>query len=204
MQHSTLTVVTGPASEPVTLATAKNHLRLDHAFDDELVALYLAAAREKAEAFLGRALMSQTLKWIVAPADDRRPGGPFGLGRAIELPRAPVQSITSVIVTEEDGTATTLAAGDYTADLALHPARICIDPAAEFTSGNTAGTAALRDIAIQFVAGYATADAVPRPVVLGVLVITAWLYERRGDDGGEIPAAAKALLDPHRIWHLGG
>lgn len=203
MQHSTLSVVTAPASEPVDAATAKNHLRVDHSFDDALIDLYLTTARQKAESFLGRALIAQTLKWTIAPADDRRPGGPFFVPAAIELPRAPVQSISSVVITEEDGTATTLTTDDYTADLALHPARVVIDPAATLSSGNSAGAARLRNIAIQFVAGYANAAAVPKPIILGILVTLAFLYERRGDDGGEMPAAARALMDPYRIWHLG-
>lgn len=205
MLHTALSVVSGPAAEPVSVVTARAHLRIDHTFDDALLAIYIATAREQAEKFLGRALITQTLRWTLAQADDRRPRGPFRLRGTIELPRAPVQSISSVIVTDADGVTTNLVSGDYMIDLTLEPARLDIDDAAVLTGGNVIRGTDLQHIAVTFVAGYGTAaTSLPPSIINAVLLHIAFLYERRGDDGGELPPAVNSLLAPHRLWHFGG
>jgi len=57
-----LTIVTPPAEEPVTLTEAKNHLRVDLSDDDSLISALIVAAREHAEAITRRAFITQTLK----------------------------------------------------------------------------------------------------------------------------------------------
>lgn len=56
---ATLQIETPPAAEPVTLTVAKSHLRVTIDDDDDLIALYLAAAREGVEAFLARSLVTK-------------------------------------------------------------------------------------------------------------------------------------------------
>ena len=53
-----------PGAEPVTLAEAKDHLRLQHASEDELLAGLIRAAREDVERATGMALIDQT--WRLA------------------------------------------------------------------------------------------------------------------------------------------
>lgn len=55
---SQLRVQTPPAAEPVTVATLKNHLRVSVTADDQLLAVYLQAAREAVEAASGRSLVN--------------------------------------------------------------------------------------------------------------------------------------------------
>jgi uncharacterized phiE125 gp8 family phage protein len=80
-----LKLVTPPAIEPVTLAEAKAHLRLDTESDDGYVPALITAARERVELFLRRALITQVFECTVDdfPAHDR----------AIDLPRPPLQSV---------------------------------------------------------------------------------------------------------------
>lgn len=54
------TLIAGPAAEPLTLAQAKNHLRVDASEDDALITALLVAAREQAEFLLGQRLVTQT------------------------------------------------------------------------------------------------------------------------------------------------
>ena len=67
-----LTLVTAPASEPVSLAEAKAHLRIEAADDDSLIGALITAARQSAEAHMRRALMSQTWRLSL----DRFPAAP--------------------------------------------------------------------------------------------------------------------------------
>jgi uncharacterized phiE125 gp8 family phage protein len=80
-----LKLVTPPAVEPVTLAEAKAHLRLDTAVDDAYVSALITASRERVELFLRRALITQVFEFAVDdfPAYDR----------AIDLPRPPLRSV---------------------------------------------------------------------------------------------------------------
>lgn len=55
---SALIRVTQPASEPITLAEAKAHLRIDTNDDDTLVGSLISAARDAAERYCGRSFAS--------------------------------------------------------------------------------------------------------------------------------------------------
>lgn len=110
-----LKLITAPAAEPVSLADAKAHLRVDHAADDDLIAALIAAAREDAEHRLGRALVMQTLEQVcdAFPADGD-----------IELPNPPLASVTSVKYLDSDGVEQTLSTSLYDVDSDSAPGEI--------------------------------------------------------------------------------
>lgn len=56
-----ITPVTQPTTEPVTLATAKVHLRVDGTEEDTYIGLLVSGARQQVENFCGRPFTSQTL-----------------------------------------------------------------------------------------------------------------------------------------------
>ena len=78
----TLKLITAPAAEPVLLADAKLHLRVDHIADDDLITSLITAAREAAEHLTGRALITQTWERVLgafpssAPTRPALPGTP--------------------------------------------------------------------------------------------------------------------------------
>lgn len=53
--------ITPPVTEPVTLAEAKAHLRIDYADEDALITALITVAREQAEALTGLALLTRTV-----------------------------------------------------------------------------------------------------------------------------------------------
>jgi len=59
-----LQLVTPPALEPIGLADAKTHLRVDVEDDDALICALISAARDYVERFCRRALLTQT--WLLA------------------------------------------------------------------------------------------------------------------------------------------
>ena len=56
----TTRLITEPASEPVTLAEAKLHLRVDTVDDDARITELITSARQQAELILKRSLLPQT------------------------------------------------------------------------------------------------------------------------------------------------
>jgi hypothetical protein len=113
---TTLKVLTPPVTEPIGLDLLSRHLRIDQGFDDTLLNIYLASARQMAELYLGRALITQTLQWTVAD-EHRNHERDIGWGspvtrpyprgrRPIELPMSPVQSIVSFTILDHQGNIT--------------------------------------------------------------------------------------------------
>jgi uncharacterized phiE125 gp8 family phage protein len=183
-----LELVTPPALEPVSLDEAKAQLKLDTPDDDALVTRLIAAARARAEWHTGRAFVTQgwTL-WL-----DRWPDG-----APVEMPLPPLRSIASVTAYGTDDTGVALDPARYQVDVA--GGRVALKPGVTLP----APLRRLNAIAIGFTAGYGDApDEVPALIRQAMLDIVAGLYANRGDDGGELPLAALALLAPYRILKL--
>jgi hypothetical protein len=207
----TTTVTAKPASQPVSLVTLRLHCRVSHRYDDELLTAYCDAAVNMVEAYTARALITQTLTMTSTPTP-----APLGIamttgpiifplwfplvgyqGRRIELPRSPVQSVTSITITHPDGTIETADPSQFVVDNATDPAAVLLNG---FSLNPT------DRMAVSYVAGYGNSpDTVPASLRQAVLLITAHLYTHRGDDDlSELPTAAKRLCDPHRVSFFGG
>ena len=95
-------LVTAPTVEPVTLAMAKAHLRIDSADLDANLATEIIAAREYVEGQTRRILAPAT--WDFTFAD---------LCSEIVFPVTPVISVTSVSYVDTNGATQTLASNQY-------------------------------------------------------------------------------------------
>jgi uncharacterized phiE125 gp8 family phage protein len=198
--RTTLQIATQPVIEPVTVQQIQRHLRIDSDDDLDVVTGLGKAARVMAEAYLSRALITTSYLWTMAPSGDAR-RRPRQWHSEIELPRAPVRNVGSVVLTDIDGTATTLDPAAYTVDLALEPARVRL----KYTAGLIPTSHPIQHFQVAFAAGYGDdAASVPAPIATAILVTTAFLYENRGDDGGALPQAAEWLLEPYRLHFFGG
>lgn len=162
-------VVTPPPAEPVTLAEAATHLRLDDLVqgnpDYAAVQSQITSAREQCEQITRRAFVQQTLR-LVGP--DQFVGRSWygwlgGYAGMIELLRPPVISVSAVRFYDSANVLQTVDAGDYylTDDLV---------PRVRFLDGYVAPCAYRRDDAVQveYVAGYppkpAGVDPVANPI----------------------------------------
>ena len=208
--YQTLQVTAPPAVEPVSVAEARRHCRIDSSDDDQSLQGFITVARVLAEEYLGRVLITQSLLWSVADAPmfgAPFPGLPAPLQvlplsfswltlarRPLELPRSPVQSVDQVLRVAVDGTVSASQAGDYDGLLGSDPARLRLLQLGQGGAG----------LIIGFSAGYgATPDKVPMPIRQAILMLTAWLYENRGDAGGDWPVVVDRLLAPYRIMYFG-
>ena len=210
---STVQIATPPAVEPIALDLARRHCRIDNVAEDELLAAYLRAARTMAEIYLSRVLITQAILWTVTPENSLRPWW-HQLRGPLELPRAPVQSISFVNVLDTLGNSTSISPASlpvmppavligWKADLAHSPSRLMIGGDTILSDGRALRSVNVGNIQVQFVAGYgATGLSVPQPILDAILLITAFLYENRGDAGGDLPMAAQWLLDPYRMMFI--
>lgn len=195
LRAATLSVTVPPTEEPVDLPTLKAHLRLDSDVTDALLTIYATTARSMVEQYLGRALVTQTMCWTVQEIDPRRTEALLWMPTTIDLPRAPVQSVTSVTTRDASGADTVLDPANYTLDSLITPARVRV------VLGSVPDQ--IQHASVVFVAGYGAATAVPLQIKLAIMLTTAFLYENRGDVGAEIPKAAEWLCDPLRIHSFG-
>lgn len=183
-RYRSLKRLTAPAVEPVSLAEAKAHVRVDHATDDALIAGYITTAREWVEDYIDRSLVTQqlTMKLDFFPAE-------------IELPRPPMiasGTATAVVVTyvtgEAGGTAT-LASTSYRVDRDSTPGVIRTTYAGSWPSH----LVDKNSVTVTWWAGYGDASNVPQRVKNAMLMCVHELYEKRG--GAMMPEAAMRLLD---------
>lgn len=179
-----LTLISPAAAEPVTLADAKDHLRVTEAAEDALIAGALAAAVRAIEARAGLALMTQAWRLALDAAPDE----------TLILPVSPVQSVDAVIVS---GAAVDLSAYEVATGA---PGRL------RAAAPWPAPANAIGDVTIDFTAGYASADDVPAPLKQAALMLTAHFYENR-ESAGEarvytVPRSVDALIAPYREFRL--
>lgn len=204
-----LASISPPATEPITLAEAKAHLRVDLTDDDALITALIVAARQYAESETGRSLITQSWRLVLDGFHGGRGPGTAGPipsllpGNAILLDQAPVQSITSIQYLDTGGVWQTLPESEWVAELQSAPARIT--PA----FGKTWPTALpqIGSVKVEFVAGYGEAAAVPQGIKIWMLLRLAALYENREEVSamrqGKIEALpyVDRLLDAYRvIW----
>lgn len=189
-----LVLTSGPASEPVTVAEAKAHLRLDGSAEDALIASLILTSRLHIEAALGVALITQSWTLLL----DRWPRG-----GAVPLPLRPVQTITSARVLAADGSPTVLASADYLLEGQGMPPRL-VNPNKAWPEPGRAAAG----IEIAFTAGFGTAASdVPAPIRQALLLLIAHWYEHRdpfevGSPVTVIPGAVSELLMPYRSVRL--
>lgn len=190
-----LKLVTPPALEPVTTAEAKSHMRVDIGDDDGYIEDDLIpAARIYFEETAWRALITQTWRLNL----DEWPES-----NEIELPRSPLQSVTSVVYKDADGTPATWPTSSYIVDTDSEPGRIVL---ADGESWPNVTLYPANPIVITFVAGYGNAASdVPAQMKRCIkLLIAHWYENREGTVGGtiirDVPFAIDSLIWLNRAY----
>lgn len=205
---------------PVTLAEAKAHLRVGFSTDDDLITDLIGEAVGYVERELRLQMMPATWKqrferwelqqtiWADPPPMVREvlhipaaTPNTFGLAR-LPLGLRPVSSVTSLKYYSADDTLTTVSSDDYYTLLSANPPAI--------TSGRNGWPWDISayhpaPVEVVFVAGWASAAAVPLPLKRAVRLLVAMGYELRsvtepGQYFREIPYGVRNILD---LWASG-
>lgn len=143
-----LRLVTGPASEPLTLAEAKKQCEIPTAVTDHdtYVTELIVVAREAAEHKTNRALYTQT--WIRTM--DAFPDG-------IPLRKSPIQSVSWIHYLDVNGDQQTLATDQYTVDTENEPGWVV--PAYGLCWPTT--YCSINSVQAQYIAGWTTVPLIP-------------------------------------------
>jgi len=179
-----LSVTSAPSVEPISTAEAKEWLRVDSAdtSQDNVIAILIKGVRQKVEDFLRRALITQTISFEMS-GDDMR--------AYVEIPRPPVQSITSLTTYDEASgseTSTVVSSGNY--QLVEKTLLVERNDGWDINREDRAGT-------LVYVAGYGNAGSdVPFDIRMAMLELLALRYERRGDENRDFNISREdAILD---------
>lgn len=197
-----LTRVSQPETEPVTLIEAKAFLRVTHVKDDAYVTGLISMARMAVEDFTRRAFIEQEWlltmdSWPVAS----RPTHRTMQGRRIELDRSPVLDVSSVkYYPADDSAQATLSEDDYIVAKGLIPGIL------QIKSGSAWPALACRPDAVEisFTAGHEDAELILLPLRQAILLIIAHFYETRtpvnvGNLVTEVPLGLQWLLQSYRV-----
>ena len=203
-----LQIINPPTEEPVSLAEAKAHLRVDFSDDDSLITSLIAAARQAAETLTGRQLTTarwkQVLDGFPGPSLMGVPAGRvFTLpGHAILIAKVPVQSVVSIDYLDMGSVVQTMAANTYAVDAACEPARIT----PVFGQIWPIALPQIGAVSVTFDAGYGPAAAVPEGIKAWIKIRVGSLYANREEvvlDRRVSPLGfIDSLLDPFRVVTL--
>lgn len=170
-----LTVTTPPTVDPISVDDVKCNLGIEGHDDDSQIASRIDAVRDAAEGVLWSALLTQTLTLKID----------CGFPSCIVLPRAPLQSVTSITYIDQNGDTQTLATDQYTVDTDSKPGRIV--PAYNVTWPSTRYV--IQAVTVEFVAGYGdTRDTVPAEVRRALIATVSNLDCECGSDMREMLA----------------
>lgn len=179
-------LTTPPTIEPLSVEDAKAQIRSVQDQEDGLIESYIRAARQAAENYLGRGLLTQS--WTLALSD---------FAPTIPLPMAaPLQTVTSVKYYDTNGTQQTLASTYYTVDTRSRPGRIAL--AANQTWPAVQYGRRVNCVEIEYVVGWTAPDLIDGDILQGLRLYIGHLESNR--DGLD-PAGANAITVAKLFWN---
>lgn len=194
-------------ASPLTLREIKDHLRIEHDLEDDIIAKIGIGAARMIETECRRLLSPCTV--AVTYAYPRLAGDTLGFDniatslhdpdsiyRGITLPRSPVRSITSVELVSLDGSSESMDETLYWYD--EYEERILWTDGILSQSNYETPT-----IRVMFEAGYDTGS-VPEDIKRAILIICTDLYENRDSEVVYVPKKASYLLAKYKKSNLAG
>ena len=211
-------LITAPQAEPLTLAEAKLHLRVENYVfeDDVLINALIIAARQYAEQLTGRSIVNQQWLYVTDEFAGRSFMGGFGRDSAsfgnlpyngFALEKGPVQSIDYIKYLDMAGVLQTMPASQYAAELTGMLARVT----PKFGQIWPVALPQIGAVQIAFTAGYASVDTtgaavgVPEGLKAWMKLRIGALYENREEvvSGRSITVTplsfVDSLLDAYQI-----
>lgn len=175
----------------MTLAEAKDHLRVDHADEDQLIngLINYAVANIDGPNGIGIAMMPQT--WTMV-ADV--------FGWCMTLPIVPAISVDEIRYIDAAGAQQVLASSEYQVDTFSSPARLM--PAYGVSWPTTRSV--MNAVQVDFTVGY---SAIPADIRAALLLLIGHLYENReavviGTISTPLPFGVDSILERYRVGRV--
>ena len=212
-----ITLVTAPASEPVSLADAKAWLRVDITDDDALITGLIPAARMVCEAICKKSFVNRQYMWtfdyfpnrlVVQPATvvwDSWLNArlyPYTQAQVLTPPKTPLVSIDLIQYYDLTGTLQTLSSAAYTVETGTM-GRVSPTPGTQWPATQDR----IGCVLITFTAGEGASSAnVDANVITAINMLVAHWYRNREavmtGSATEVPLGVKSLLGPSRSgWY---
>lgn len=199
-----LDLVTAATGTPVDLADLKDQIRgLDKSTgDDGFVRGLNVSVTALVETYLNRVLMPQT--W-----DYYRDAVPSS--SVLEIPNAPLSSITSITTIDANEVSTVFASSNYVVDTVSSPGRVALKTGIVWPSTTLK---VVNGFVVRFVAGYANKAAIPQAIKTAIVRAVDALYSNRKtkqtNQKGQntqparlaLPSDAKELLLPYKVFQV--
>ena len=179
-------MISDPAIEPVSLAEAKEYLRIDGTEDDGGLQRLIAAARTCIEGMTRRGLVTQTWRYLTGVPKDGK----------ITVPGSPLRQILAVRLFGARDSVTTLDPQDYVISLG-EPATIHLRDAHADVAG--------AEVDAEIGYGPAASD-IPHDLRQAILQLVAHWFERRepvtNGTLAAVPLTVSATAAPYRVVGL--
>lgn len=207
-------IVTEPVAEPITIAEAATHCRIDFPTTEaEYLQSLILVARRYVENATNRALIDRTIDWYFDwfPNKSYRWDYPY-TQQPICVPYAPLVSVTSIKYTDTNSVQQTWDSSYYTVDTDSDEGRIYPVYGQYYPTDVQYISNA---IVIRYVAGYTIttdspqdspldyADNVPQELKQAMLLVVGHLYENRElstmDSINTLPFGVKELIGSYRV-----
>jgi uncharacterized phiE125 gp8 family phage protein len=181
--------ITAPRDEPLALAEAKDHLRVDGKDSDARIRGLITAAREHVEGIIGRSLLTQSWRLSL----DRWP-----YDGVIRLPKPPLLQVDQVTYVDPDGVTKTWSSDEYRVDTQDEPGRLTLAWDASWPSLRHV----IGAVQVDYTAGHAvafTADNTNDTLTAAGHTYAADDVVRLTNSGGALPAGLAAETDYYVI-----
>lgn len=185
-----LKLITAATVEPVSLAEAKLHCKVDGSDDDTRLAILITAARQLAEQITGRAFAPQTWELVL----DEFP-------EAFVLPRAPIAAVTSLKYIDTAGVERTIDSTYYTLDLDSLPGYLV--PAYGYAWPTP--QASINAVRVRYTCGHAVSDPALNALKMWMLLAIGTWYKHAEMTidlkTGSLPRTyCDGLLDEYKVY----
>jgi uncharacterized phiE125 gp8 family phage protein len=174
------------------LSAAKDQCRVDLDDEDFLIQDYIEAATDYVQNITGRQFLPATWRLVLD-----------GFPRWIDVPKAPLRSVTSITYADANGLTQTLPTATYVVSAATGPqaARGRITLAYGQYWPVTRGQ--VDSVTVLVEAGYENLGKVPIALKHAVKILLLPMYERRGLNPAET-LAFESFIAPYRTWPVKG
>lgn len=185
-------VITHPNSEPLSLPTVKEWLKVDFDADDALISALITGSRQSVEKYTQLILLSTVIEQAYDQFSIITQSNPYA---EMTLAWSPVVSVESVQYYDSNGTLTTLDSSRYIVDDYSKPSNITPAYNHIWPEVQTRKNAVI----VRYTCGYANSDDIPQAIKTAMLLTIADAYEKRQDSVKKLPSQSEWILDKYRV-----